>query len=87
MVKIAGTDYLLEEKHLRRALPEDIPSDVVPSEMFELHSVLFDTQVLKTIELPQMVIREHIDIAIQVHRWADGQKNHYLNQILLAEHF
>jgi GT2 family glycosyltransferase len=68
MVEIEGTDYLLEEKHLRRALPEDIPSDVVPSEMFELHGVLFDTEVLKTIELPQMVIREHIDIAIQVRK-------------------
>ena len=34
--------------------------------MFELHGVLFNTKILKEIELPQMVIREHIDIAIQL---------------------
>lgn len=65
-LEIDGTDYLIEEKHFRRALPEDIPKAVVPSEMFELHGVLFNTKILKEIELPQMVIREHIDIAIQL---------------------
>ena len=33
--------------------------------MFELHGVLFESQFLKAIEIPQMVIREHIDIAMQ----------------------
>jgi GT2 family glycosyltransferase len=65
-LEIEGIDYLIEEKHFRRALPEDIPKKVVPSEMFELHGVLFNTKILKEIELPQMVIREHIDIAIQL---------------------
>jgi hypothetical protein len=65
-LEIEGVDYLIEDKHLRRALPEDIPKNVVPSEMFELHGVLFNTKILQEIELPQMVIREHIDIAIQL---------------------
>jgi GT2 family glycosyltransferase len=65
-LEIDGVDYLIEDKHFRRALPEDIPKDVVPSEMFELHGVLFNTKILQKIELPQMVIREHIDIAIQL---------------------
>lgn len=65
MIKVNGTDYLLEDKHYRRALPEDIPQGVCPSEMFELHGVLFETKFLQEIEIPQMVIREHIDIAIQ----------------------
>ncbi len=65
-LEIEGTDYLIEEKHYRRALPEDIPQEVVASEMFELHGVLFNTKILQEIELPQMVIREHIDIAIQL---------------------
>lgn len=65
-IEIAGVDYLIEEKHYRRALPQDIPKKVVPSEMFELHGVLFNTKILQEIELPQMVIREHIDIAIQL---------------------
>ncbi|MGB1262275.1 MAG: glycosyltransferase family 2 protein [Cognaticolwellia sp.] len=66
VLEIEGTDYLIEEKHFRRALPEDIPKKVVPSEMFELHGVLFNTKILQEIELPQMVIREHIDIAMQL---------------------
>lgn len=65
-LEVEGTDYLIEEKHYRRALPEDIPQEVVASEMFELHGVLFNTKILQEIELPQMVIREHIDIAIQL---------------------
>jgi len=65
-LEIEGVDYLIEDKHLRRALPEDIPKKVVPSEMFELHGALFNTKILQEIELPQMVIREHIDIAIQL---------------------
>jgi len=67
-LEIEGTDYLIEEKHFRRALPEDIPKNVVPSEMFELHGVLFNTKILNEIELPKMVIREHIDIAIQLRK-------------------
>jgi len=63
---IKDEDYLIEKKHLRRALPEDIPTEVTPSEMFELHGVLFNTEILKKLELPQMVIREHIDIAMQL---------------------
>ena len=65
IVSVEGTDYLIEDKHYRRALPEDIPQEVRPSEMFELHGVLFESQFLKAIEIPQMVIREHIDIAMQ----------------------
>ncbi len=65
-VEVDGIDYLIEEKHFRRALPEDIPKKVVPSEMFELHGVLFNTKILQEIDIPKMVIREHIDIAIQL---------------------
>jgi len=65
VVDIEGIDYLIEDKHYRRALPEDIPQEVAFSEMFELHGVLFETQFLTEIEVPQMVIREHIDIGIQ----------------------
>lgn len=65
VVDVNGTDYLIEDKHYRRALPEDIPQEVRSSEMFELHGVLFETQFLQEIEIPQMVIREHIDIGMQ----------------------
>jgi hypothetical protein len=65
VLNVSDTDYLIEEKHYRRALPEDIPQEVRSSEMFEFHGVLFETKFLKEIEIPQMVIREHIDIAMQ----------------------
>ena len=63
---IDDKDYLIEKKHLRRAAPEDIPKEATASEMFELHGVLFNTKVLRDLEIPQMVIREHIDIAMQL---------------------
>lgn len=66
LVDVEGTEYLIEHKSYRRALPKDIPTDVTESEMFELHGVLFLTQALQEIELPSMVIREHIDIGIQL---------------------
>ena len=65
IVDVNGTDYLIEDKHYRRALPKDIPQEVRPSEMFELHGVLFETKFLNEIEIPLMVIREHIDIGMQ----------------------
>lgn len=65
IVDVENKQYLIENKHFRRALPEDIPTTVASSDMFELHGVLFETQFLNDIELPQMVIREHIDIGIQ----------------------
>jgi len=65
IVDVNGTDYLIEDKHYRRALPEEIPKVVASSEMFELHGVLIETKFLNEIEIPQMVIREHIDIAMQ----------------------
>ncbi|WP_220718966.1 glycosyltransferase [Agarivorans litoreus] len=61
-----GEDYLIEHKSFRRSLPEELPQGIQESEMFELHGVLFSTKALKDIELPDMVIREHIDIGIQL---------------------
>lgn len=66
ILDVDGKNYLIEDKHFRRALPEELPEAISPSDMFELHGVLFNTKVLKTIELPDMVIREHIDIGIQI---------------------
>lgn len=68
IVDIEGTGYLIEDKHFRRALPEDLPKGVHSSEIFEFHGVLFETQFLREIEIPQMVIREHIDIGMQTRK-------------------
>lgn len=66
MVDVEGSTMLIEQKHLRRTPVEDIPGERVATGTFELHCVLFDTAVLQAIEIPAMVIREHLDIAQQV---------------------
>lgn len=66
VVDVEQTPYLIEEKTHRRTLPKDLPQEVTESQAFELHCVMFNTKVLKEIELPRMTIREHLDIGIQL---------------------
>lgn len=66
VVEVDGTDYLIEHKALRRADIPEIPAERAPTGSFELHCVLFSTATFQAIELPSMVIREHLDIALQV---------------------
>ena len=66
VVEYEGTPYLIEHKDSLRLDPEAIPKERVTTEFFELHGVLFKTKAFQTIELPRMVIREHIDIGMQL---------------------
>jgi len=66
VVDVEGTDYLIEHKSLRRTEVPDIPRERTPTGTFELHCVAFDTATFQAIELPSMVIREHLDIALQI---------------------
>ncbi len=61
-----GSPRLIEHKPYRRALPEEIPAEIRPTQSFELHCVMFRTQLLQDVELPQMTIREHLDIGMQL---------------------
>jgi GT2 family glycosyltransferase len=65
-VDVDNEPLLIEHKTYRRALPKDVPTVRADTQAFELHSVFIRTDVLKTVELPQMVIREHIDIGLQL---------------------
>ena len=65
-VAVNNKSYLIEHKTFRRALPAKIPNNIAESDTFELHCVLFKTNVLKEIDIPSMVIREHIDLSLQV---------------------
>jgi len=58
-------NYLIEDKKYRRVLPYELPVGVQSTDTFELHCVLFLTKHLQAIEIPQMVVREHIDIGLQ----------------------
>ena len=65
VVNYNNTEYLIENKKYRRVLPEELPTGVKSTDTFELHCVLFLTSHLQEIEIPQMVVREHIDIGLQ----------------------
>ena len=66
VVEIEGNPYLIEYKTHRRALPEQLPKVLSETEAFELHGVLFKTEDLKSLELPEMTIREHLDMGMQL---------------------
>jgi len=66
VVDVAGTPYLIENKHFRRTPHRDIPPEVRETETFELHGVMFETAALRAIDIPRMTIREHIDISMQM---------------------
>lgn len=66
MVDVGERSYLIEQKHYRRTPAAEIPRDRSSTCSFELHCVMFDTRTFKAIELPSMVVREHLDMALQV---------------------
>jgi hypothetical protein len=67
-VDVNGTRYVFDHKPYRRAAPEDIPSEPHTVDFFELHTFFAETEVLRQLDLPAMVVREHIDIGIQLHK-------------------
>jgi len=66
IVEAENKPFLIEHKPFRRALPAEIPQEVRETQAFELHCVMFRTDALKEIELPQMTMREHLDIGMQL---------------------
>ncbi len=66
VVEYNSEQFLIEHKKFRRELPENLSSEHETTETFELHGVLFDTAKLKSVDIPQMVVREHIDICMQL---------------------
>jgi hypothetical protein len=66
VIDFEGIAYLIEQKHHRRADVDAIPRGRTLTGTFELHCVLFSSATFKAIELPSMVVREHLDISMQV---------------------
>ena len=69
-VTVGGKDYVFDHKPFRRAAPEDLPKESQTVDFFELHSFFAESEVLRQLDLPPMVVREHIDIGIQL--WKMG---------------
>lgn len=67
-VAVDGREYVFDYKPFRRAAPEDLPREAHTVDFFELHTFFAETDVLRQLDLPAMVVREHIDLGIQLNR-------------------
>jgi GT2 family glycosyltransferase len=77
-VEVNGQMYVFDYKPFRRAAPEELPKEAHTVDFFELHTFFAETEVLRNLDLPDMVVREHVDIGIQLSRmgidiWSDPQ--------------
>lgn len=67
-VQVAGKELVFDYKPFRRAAREDVPAGPWTIDFFELHTFFAETAVLKQLDFPAMVVREHVDLGIQLHR-------------------
>ncbi len=67
-VTVHGRDYLFDHKPFRRASLEELPKEPHVVDFFELHAFFIETRVLQELDLAPMVVREHIDIGLQLHQ-------------------
>jgi|SRR5579883_2309234 len=65
---VDGVEYVFDHKPFRRAAPEEIPEEGHLIDFFELHTFFAETEVLRQLEYEPMIVREHIDIGIQLER-------------------
>jgi len=67
-VTVEGREYVFDYKPYRRASKEEVPPGPWTIDFFELHTFFAETELLRQIDYPSMVVREHVDIGIQLHR-------------------
>lgn len=67
-VDVGGREFIFDYKPYRRAAKEDVPAGPWTIDFFELHTFFAETEVLRQIDYPSMVVREHVDIGIQLHK-------------------
>lgn len=85
-VDVDGKTYLIDYKPYRRAAPDEIPAGPHTIDFFELHAFFAETEVLRMLDLPRMVVREHIDIGIQLHKlgikiWCEPESQVHFDNI------
>ena len=66
--EVDGKQYAIDYKPFRRAAPGEIPQGGHTVDYFELHAFFAETEVLRQLDYPPMVIREHIDLGIQLNK-------------------
>lgn len=85
-IAVNGKDYVFDYKPFRRAAPEEIPQGGHTIDFFELHTFFAETEVLRQLDYPPMVVREHIDLGMQLHRlgidvWCEPQSRVHFDNI------
>lgn len=65
---VDGHEYIFDYKPFRRAARDEIPAGPWTVDFFELHTFFAETALLRQLDFPAMVVREHIDIGIQLQR-------------------
>lgn len=67
-VDVNGRTLVFDHKPFRRAAPEELPQEPHVIDFFELHTFFAETAVLRLLDFPAMVVREHIDIGMQLRK-------------------
>lgn len=67
-VVVDGKELVFDYKPFRRAAREDVPAGPWTIDFFELHTFFAETAVLQQLDFPAMVVREHVDLGIQLHK-------------------
>jgi Glycosyl transferase family 2 len=65
-VNIDGEEFVFDYKPFRRAAPEELPKEAHTVDFFEFHAVVAETDVLRQLDIPEIVMREHVDIGMQL---------------------
>jgi hypothetical protein len=66
-VDIDGEEFVFDYKPFRRAAPEELPKEPHTVDFFEFHAVIAETDVFRQLDIPEIVMREHIDIGLQLY--------------------
>ena len=65
-VKIDDEFYVFDYKPFRRAAPAELPREAHTVDFFEFHAVIAETDVFRQLDIPEIVMREHVDIGMQL---------------------
>jgi GT2 family glycosyltransferase len=85
-VTVGDECFVFDHKPFRRAAVDELPTDEHTIDFFELHAFFIETETLRQLDLPEMVVREHIDLGIQLNRlgipiWCAPQSHVYFDNL------
>ncbi len=67
-VKIGNREFVYDDKNPSRRGSANAAGDGHTVDFFEFHAVIGETEVWRMLDIPEVVMREHVDLGIQLHR-------------------